>query len=134
MIEGVKEHLEQVRLLHRRDLDEWFGAVWLPDVLGRKSGKGVAVAVGLPGDQPGAGPPAPNCLAMVIAIRFSFIAFGVVIIYSKTTCKPSFVVFCSSFCGIPDGLFRRWTAKQKHRWNTSHSHYRQQSEVIDVGQ
>ena len=36
VIEEIKGHLERVRALHRRDLDEGFGAVWLPDALGRK--------------------------------------------------------------------------------------------------
>ncbi len=36
MLEDLKEHLDIVRALHRRDLDEGFGAVWLPDALQRK--------------------------------------------------------------------------------------------------
>jgi len=36
MLEDLKEHLDVVRALHRRDLDEGFGAVWLPDALQRK--------------------------------------------------------------------------------------------------
>src|SRR5712692_3056059 len=36
MLEDLKEHLDIVRALHRRDLDEGFGTVWLPDALQRK--------------------------------------------------------------------------------------------------
>ena len=36
IVEDLKEHLERVRALHRRDLDEGCGAVWMPDALRRK--------------------------------------------------------------------------------------------------
>ena len=36
VLEPLKLHLQQVRLLHNRDLDDGFGSVYLPDALARK--------------------------------------------------------------------------------------------------
>ncbi|HKA39728.1 MAG TPA: integron integrase [Burkholderiales bacterium] len=36
LIQSIQVHLGRVRLLHRRDLAEGYGEVWLPDAIGRK--------------------------------------------------------------------------------------------------
>jgi integron integrase len=36
LVQALQEHLGRVRVLHRRDLDEGFGQVWLPHALARK--------------------------------------------------------------------------------------------------